>query len=89
MLSLFMFHEMRPLLFEEERHIIKTLYGSTQEKIDKLLNLAAILRRSEDPTLAALSSSFSTRQLLRMAKRLTSYPQDSLYDTIQRACLAR
>ena len=90
MLSLFMFHEMRPLSTKEERRIIEKLYTSSiNEKVEKVINLALSLRESSDPTLASLSSSFSTRQLLRMSKRLLSYPEDSLYNTVQKACLAR
>ncbi|KAK6644124.1 hypothetical protein RUM43_000391 [Polyplax serrata] len=89
MLSLFLFHEMRPLSYAEESHIIQKLFGSINDKTKKVMNLAVALRNSEDPTLASLSGSFSTRQLLRIAKRLSSYPQDSVYESIQKACLAR
>lgn len=80
---------MRPLSYEEESHIIQKLFGSINDKTKKVMNLAVALRNSEDPTLASLSGSFSTRQLLRIAKRLSSYPLDSVYESIQKACLAR
>ena len=37
----------------------------------------------------SLSSSLSTRQLLRIVTRLSHYPEDTLYDAIMRACLSR
>lgn len=89
MLSLFLFHEMRPLSSKEESHIIKSLHGSINEKVKKVINFSVTMRASENPTLVSLSSAFSTRQLLRMSKRLTSYPLDSIYETIQKACLGR
>ena len=36
-----------------------------------------------------MAASLSTRQLLRVARRLAAYPGESLYDTIHKACLAR
>ena len=39
--------------------------------------------------ISSLASSLSTRQLIRIAKRLASFPSDDLYGVIQKACLAR
>lgn len=69
--------------------MVKTLYGSVSDQMSKVLDLASFLRNSEDPMLSSLSSSFSTRQLLRIAKRLASFPSDSTYESVQKACLAR
>ena len=38
--------------------------------------------------LLSIASSFSTRQLLRVARRIAEYPHEDLYRTINRACLA-
>lgn len=89
MLSLFLFHEMRPLSNSEETHIIQSLYGKTNDKMSKIIKFASFLRTSDDPVLQSLSSSFSTRQLLRIAKRVANYPLDSAYESVQKACLAR
>ena len=37
----------------------------------------------------SLASSMSTRQLLRIARRMAKYPQENIYDTVHKACLAR
>ena len=53
------------------------------------MKLAHKLRESEDPVLQSLAGSLSTRQLLRIARRMTLYPTDSPAAVIHRACLAR
>lgn len=47
------------------------------------------MRKSEDGTLKNLSSSLSTRQLLRIAHRMSEYPTDAAYETVQRTFLAK
>ncbi|KAJ9575372.1 hypothetical protein L9F63_025676, partial [Diploptera punctata] len=74
MLSLFLFHEMRPLGLKEEAHIIKSLY---RKSLGSVMKLAHKLRESEDPVLQSLAGSLSTRQLLRIARRMSTYPTDS------------
>lgn len=54
-----------------------------------IIDLAHILRTSNDSTLSNLSSSLSTRQLLRIANRLSKYPSTSTYDIVQHAFLAK
>ncbi|XP_069677328.1 von Willebrand factor A domain-containing protein 8 isoform X2 [Periplaneta americana] len=88
-LSLFLFHEMRPLALHEEVHIVKSLYGQVGESLASVMKLAHKLRASEDPTLQSLAGSLSTRQLLRIARRMATYPTDSAVAAIQQACLAR
>ena len=53
------------------------------------MELAHKLRASEDATLQSLAGSLSTRQLLRIARRMATYTTDSPAVAIQRACLAR
>ncbi|XP_045536521.1 von Willebrand factor A domain-containing protein 8 [Papilio machaon] len=88
-LSLFIFHEMRNLSKEEEIFIIKSLYGNISSPLHSIIDLADQLRKSEDSTLKNLSSSLSTRQLLRIANRMSKYPIDSAYETVQRTFLAK
>ncbi|KAJ8722262.1 hypothetical protein PYW08_004664 [Mythimna loreyi] len=88
-LSLFIFHEMRNLSKAEEIFIINSLYGEISQPLHAILNLADGLRKSEDSTLKNLSSSLSTRQLLRIASRMSKYPTDSAYETVQRTFLAK
>ncbi|XP_023941851.1 von Willebrand factor A domain-containing protein 8 [Bicyclus anynana] len=88
-LSLFLFHEMRNLSKEEEIFIINSLYGELSNPLHSIIDLADQLRKSEDSTLKNLSSSLSTRQLLRIASRMAKYPTDSSYETVQRTFLAK
>lgn len=64
-------------------------YGDISQPLHSIINLADELRNSQDPTLKNLSSSLSTRQLLRIAHRMSKYPTDSAYETIQRTFLAK
>ncbi|XP_039753023.1 von Willebrand factor A domain-containing protein 8 [Pararge aegeria] len=88
-LSLFLFHDMRNLSKDEEIFIIKSLYGDISNPLHSIIDLADQLRKSEDSTLKNLSSSLSTRQLLRIASRMAKYPADSSYETVQRTFLAK
>ena len=36
-----------------------------------------------------MGASLSTRQLLRIARRLSRYPDENVYDLIQKACLSQ
>jgi len=54
-----------------------------------LFDLSDHLRRSRDPTCQALANSLSTRNLLRIAKRVSNFPDESLYDIIHNACMSR
>ena len=38
---------------------------------------------------SSIASSLSTRQLIRVARRLAQFPDEDLYGIIQKACLAR
>ncbi|XP_013145286.1 PREDICTED: von Willebrand factor A domain-containing protein 8 [Papilio polytes] len=89
MLSLFVFHEMRNLSKNEEIFIINSLYGNISSPLHSIIDLADQLRKSEDSTLKNLASSLSTRQLLRIANRMSKYPTDSAYETVQRTFLAK
>ncbi|CAK9810181.1 von Willebrand factor A domain-containing protein 8 [Anthophora quadrimaculata] len=89
LLSLFLFHEMRPLTKLEELHIIRSKYGEPSTALLNILELAHVLRSSSDPTLQSLAGFFSTRQLLRIAGRMQKFQTDDAYSAVQRACLAR
>nr|CAD7429314.1 unnamed protein product [Timema monikensis] len=89
LLSLFVFHEMRPLALQEELQIVQQLFGKVNPTLSRIMELSHQLRESTDPTLRSLAGSLSTRQLLRVARRMARYPSDNPVDTIHRACLAR
>ena len=54
-----------------------------------ILNLTHQLRDSKDGSLTSIASSLSTRQLLRISKRLKLFPEEDAYHAIHKACLAR
>ncbi|XP_077256080.1 von Willebrand factor A domain-containing protein c12.2 isoform X2 [Temnothorax americanus] len=89
LLSLFLFHEMRPLGKREEIHIIRSKFGEPSQALLSIVELAHVLRSSNDPTLLSLAGSLSTRQLLRIAERMHRFRCDDAYNAVQRACLAR
>ncbi|KAG5321336.1 VWA8 protein, partial [Acromyrmex heyeri] len=89
LLSLFLFHEMRPLDKREEIHVIRSKFGEPSQALLSIVELAHVLRSSNDPTLQSLAGSLSTRQLLRIAERMHRFQCDDVYNAVQRACLAR
>lgn len=88
-LTLFLYHEMRPMTIDEETHIVQSMFGKLPRSVHKVLEISHILRRSTDATLLSLASSLSTRQLIRIAKRSVTYEEEDPYDIIQRACLSK
>ncbi|KFM72906.1 hypothetical protein X975_02246, partial [Stegodyphus mimosarum] len=89
LMSMFLFHVVRPLSLQEEKMVIQNLVGKTHEKIDLVLNFAHALRSSKDEALQSVSGSFSTRQLIRIARRLSSFPNESVYSLLTQACLLK
>ncbi|GAB1299118.1 von Willebrand factor A domain-containing protein 8 [Apodemus speciosus] len=89
-LTMFFFHHMKPLVKSEELQVIKeTVPDVPQEALEKLLSVTHRLRETEDPTAQSLAASLSTRQLLRISRRLSQYPNENLHDAITKACLSR
>ncbi|GIY28025.1 von Willebrand factor A domain-containing protein 8 [Caerostris darwini] len=89
LLSIFHFHAIRPLSLQEEKIVIQGMVGRLSEKIHSILQFTHKLRNSEDDTLRNVSASFSTRQLVRMARRLSSFPDESIYGLITQSCLMK
>lgn len=95
MLSLFLYLEVSPLQRIEEHKLMTELYGNITDNIQKVINLSHILRESSDPTTKNLAETLSTKQLLKIAHRITSYPCDdqnslnSTYELIQNTFLAQ
>lgn len=59
--------------------------------MEKILELAEILRKSNDPIVRNLSTTLSTRQLLRIAHRMSVYPttESQAYEIVQQTFLAK
>lgn len=64
-------------------------FGEPSQALLSIVELAHVLRSSDDPTLQSLAGSLSTRQLLRIAERMHRYRCNDAYNAVQRACLAR
>ncbi|XP_052868127.1 von Willebrand factor A domain-containing protein 8 [Anopheles cruzii] len=72
-LNLFLFHEVQGLSEQEERTLLNTLYGPLDPTMQAIIDLAHHLRTSKDPIERSLGANLSTRQLLRIARRLQKY----------------
>ncbi|KAJ2997148.1 von Willebrand factor A domain-containing protein 8 [Globomyces sp. JEL0801] len=89
-LSLFSFVVMRPMSIAEEKEVMLSLFPHlSKDIIDTLTSLAHSLRIEKDETLSMLASNLSTRQLLRIGRRLSVYPKESLHDSILKVSLSR
>jgi len=55
----------------------------------RLVAVTKKLRESTDIYLNSLAPSLSTRQLLRIAKRLDKYPDSDFYSIVNKACLSQ
>ncbi|KAJ1114524.1 hypothetical protein NDU88_002760 [Pleurodeles waltl] len=90
LLTMFLFHTVKPLTMKEEIEIIKGMIPNVpRDAVEQLLTLTHKLRETKDPTAQSLASSLSTRQLLRICRRLSQYPNESLHHAVNKACLSR
>lgn len=90
LLTMFLYHTVTPLSREEEMHLIQGLtLNVPKEAAEQLLHLTHSLRQMNDPTAQSLASSLSTRQLLRICRRLSQYPDESIAHAVNKACLSR
>ncbi|KAI1241841.1 hypothetical protein IHE44_0005343 [Lamprotornis superbus] len=89
-LTLFLFHNVRSLSKSEEMEVIKQMIPNVPSvAVEKLLTVTHKLRETNDATAQSLASFLSTRQLLRICRRLSQHPDESLYDAVNKACLSR
>lgn len=81
---------MRNLNFDEEMDLIHTLCpGADDDKLTLLLKFSEKLRSEKDDVVQNLSQSLSTRQLLRIARRISAFPNESLFEAIHKVALSR
>ncbi|XP_050442272.1 von Willebrand factor A domain-containing protein 8 [Adelges cooleyi] len=88
-LNMFLFHELRPLSAVEELSIVQHLYPNSTQPMKSLVSVTKKLRESTDAYLNSLAPSLSTRQLLRIAKRLNKYSDSDFYSIVNKACLSQ
>ncbi|KAM6934858.1 von Willebrand factor A domain-containing protein 8 [Xenentodon cancila] len=90
LLTMFLYHTVTPLAQAEEKALIQTLTPNVPgEAAEQLLRLTHTLRKTNDQTAQSLASSLSTRQLLRICRRLSEYPEESVAHAVHKACLSR
>lgn len=93
-LSTFMFHTVSHLNRSDETNIIRAMYGKAHPALDKVFDLAQTLRErsAKDPILKNFAEALSTRQLLRIAHRLSKYPSEDdidIYEIVQQVFLSQ
>ena len=88
-LSMFVFHTMRPLSQREEQSVLKEFCKTDSKTVDQVLKLAHALRSSADASLSSIANSLSTRQLLRVAKRIERFRDETAHHAVSKACLTR
>ncbi|XP_038618052.1 von Willebrand factor A domain-containing protein 8 isoform X1 [Tachyglossus aculeatus] len=89
-LTMFLFHHVKPLVRSEEIQVIKGMVpNAPQDVIEKLMTLTHKLRATQDPTAQSLAASLSTRQLLRISRRMSQYPDEGLHRAVNKACFSR
>jgi von Willebrand factor A domain-containing protein 8 len=87
-LSMFAFLYVRPMEFDEEIHVLKSLFPNMSPKIIfQICTLAQEIRTETDEVLKDLAVNFSTRQLKRIAGRMNSFPDECLYSIIIQTCI--
>ncbi|KAF6208189.1 hypothetical protein GE061_016641 [Apolygus lucorum] len=89
MLSLFIYHEMKPLSKEEESHIISSMFKDIPRAVWSVMEISHTLRKAKDPILLSIASSLSTRQLLRIARRCKYNKDIDPHSIINRACMSK
>ncbi|XP_028291916.1 von Willebrand factor A domain-containing protein 8 isoform X2 [Gouania willdenowi] len=90
LLTMFLYHSVAPLGKAEEIGLIQGLCPTVpEEAVEQVLHLTHSLRQTNDPTAQSLASSLSTRQLLRICRRLSRYPEESVARSVNKACLSR
>jgi len=89
-LPMFTFHHMRPMTRAEETEVLETVsQGALGQVMEDVLRVTHRLRQSDDGALRSIASSLSTRQLIRIAKRLQKFSNEDAHSAIQKACLGR
>lgn len=90
LLTMFLYHTVTPMSKAEELDLIEGLAPNVpKDAVEQLLHLTHSLRSTNDSTAQSLASSLSTRQLLRICRRLSQYPEESIAHAINKACLSR
>lgn len=86
--TMFSFIPMRPMTIKEENIVLTALFPQLDvQVIGSITKLAESIRLEKEDTLKELASNFSTRQLLRIARRMSAFPGENLYSVISKISL--
>ncbi|XP_028966962.1 von Willebrand factor A domain-containing protein 8 [Galendromus occidentalis] len=85
--SMFMSLHLPPLPVAEQREVLSKLVGKSPPQ--ELFDVISAFRKSSDAPLRSLAESLSTRQLLRLCRKLNAYPDSNLYDLLSEATLIK
>ncbi|ESN95825.1 hypothetical protein HELRODRAFT_193483 [Helobdella robusta] len=89
LLTSFFFHHIKQMEFEDELNVIKREVKDITRMLP-VMQFTNNIRNAHDNQLRSVSSSLSTRQLLRIARRLNVYgADDDVHHLVSKACLAR
>eukprot|EP00123_Amoebidium_parasiticum_P006917 comp17745_c0_seq1/m.17730 comp17745_c0_seq1/g.17730 ORF comp17745_c0_seq1/g.17730 comp17745_c0_seq1/m.17730 type:complete len:1028 (-) comp17745_c0_seq1:445-3528(-) len=89
-MTMFQYHNMRSLNATEEAAVLKSLVPEiSANQLSSLVDFAHKLRSATDHTVLSLSTSLSTRQLLRICRRVRRYQHTDLYSAVHTVCLSR
>ena len=88
--AMFLFVFVRPLDSTEEMSVLTSLFSRVHSaSLLKLTMLANRMRSDKDETIQSLGSCLSTRQLLRIGRRLSLFPNENVRSIIFKASLYR
>ena len=89
LVSMFDIHTVAPLPRAEELQLIKTLCPGLEEpKLRRLFDVAVDMRAGGDNALGATNVTLSTRQLLKIARRMEKFPDgETMVDAVRRSSL--
>jgi hypothetical protein len=89
-LSMFMFHNLKPMSINEQCEVISRLIPSVNKEIaHRLISLVERLRASNDVGIRGIAISLSLRRLIYILRRFTQNPNEGIFDGIHRAALSR
>lgn len=88
LLASLLYHPMRQMTPQEESQVLRHLVPN-YSRMESVLKFAQQLRTTSNSQLNSLASSMSTRQLVRLAKRLSTYEDDNILHLLDKACLTR
>ena len=73
----------------EEAEVLRKTAGTSGPVLEDVLRATHRMRGSNDASLRSIASNLSTRQLLRIARRLQKFSSEDAHSAIQKASLSR